>query len=170
MGTGDFDTGSVWKWFPLGVYSLSQAISAPRAPVIGVGPGTARMVRVDFASILLDYDGGDGNASGQLEISGDSPPPYYPFLNVAGYTPFYMETIDGIGTQIPSLMYQNKWLSQTSNPFYTAVPFTIWLVGESGLFAASTIAASVGLSDRGAPDPKPQGLSCSAGGGQLVSC
>jgi hypothetical protein len=133
MSQARFDTGQQYVWQPLVTNVAQQNASAAAFPVFNTGPDG--LYRVDYASVVLEYAGGDGRAFAELCIyfgTGIN----YPFLACA----CQHALADLTGT------WNNRAMEQISLPFMLPSGFAIMLRGGTSDGSGSTITGTVAIS------------------------
>lgn len=141
---GRFDTGTEWLWRPLGTFHWGQNVAAGQHTIVTVAPSTfGNWVRVDYASVNLDFSPLDLTAMGQLVLElADST--YVPFLSVTA-------RVDSGVADVPT--YGLAFSEQLSLPFVLGFAAHIAIRGQAGGLNDSTIAGTVSLSGAYGPPP-----------------
>lgn len=136
MSTARFDAGQGFVWIPEGPYALQQNIAATPAPILVTTPSSPDVWRIDYASLVLDYHGGDARTECNMGLNFHGTSPNYPFLAVSAYH----DILD------PSGEYDNRHIAQLTLPFYVPQDVYIMLWGGSQVGGGSQITGTVGLS------------------------
>jgi hypothetical protein len=145
ISEGRFDTGIQWIWRPAGIFHLGQNVAASQATIVTVALSTfGTWVRVDWASVNIDFSVLDVTAMAQLVIDFDDET-YVPFLSVSAWIDSNIDIeVAGVGVSTP--VYPLSRTKQTSLPFVLGRPVHIALRGQHGGLGDSTIAGTVALS------------------------
>jgi hypothetical protein len=132
-----FDSGHDFAWYPVGTFHHGQNVNAAQTTIATLGLTTMGLwIRVDYASVNIDFSVLDVMAMGQLVMDfGDEV--YVPFLSIAAEITLYE-------TEIP--IYPFSKTAQLALPFIIAPGAHIALRGQSGGLGDSTIAGTVSLS------------------------
>jgi hypothetical protein len=112
MSNAQFDGGHQLRWFPQGsVYGVLNVNTGPVVMAV-LNPAAIGIIRIDYASVVLDYHVSDDNASASigLYVGGDT----YPLVTCAGLPVTY--TIGPLATVSPYT--QERAGTQLSNPLY----------------------------------------------------
>jgi hypothetical protein len=144
VGTGTFDAGHELVFHPIGVNSATQNVAAASALVMDLNPAAFagyNLIRVDWASVLLEFDPTDLDAEAQLCFVYPLVPATIPFLSASAH----IETAGVTLTWLPGVS------TQLLLPFYNQSNIQVNLRGNSGGAHASTITGHVAISGAGVP-------------------
>lgn len=127
--------GGSYMWRPLGTFGKSTGIASSAVAIAGFTTAIDGLYRIDHAVLIIDYHQGDLDCSCDM-LMNSSDDAMIPFLSVSASP---KSTADAPYSD-------NRWMAQLANPFYVSGNFGIFIQGESALLSASTIWATVGIS------------------------
>jgi hypothetical protein len=133
-----FDTGHDLQWLPAGLYSVGLNIAAGPSLVCGFASTDGRLyVRVDWASVNLDFSVLDLQATAQLIYGTGAISTWIPFLSVSAHV---MTTVADAPIIDPAVS------AQLTQPIYSAAVGGIGIRGAGAALGDSTMSATVSLS------------------------
>lgn len=130
----------IYNWVPFGTFQLATGIASSWVAISSFSTTLGKAYRIDQAMLIIDYHQGDLDCSCDMALDPGSGTKI-PFLSVSA-SPISPADVP---------YSNNRWMVQLANPFIVGGNFGIFIQGESALLSASTIWATVSISQAWPP-------------------
>jgi hypothetical protein len=142
VSNAPFDAGHDRHWHAIDTYFCSGPVNQPQFTVATLDLTDFAVIRVDAATVILEYAVSDGTASGQLMIQHLAFGLETLFLTAAADPETYL-----VGSTPTASPYgQERICAQLAHPFYVTTSAAIYLSGHGTSGSASNVYATVSLS------------------------
>lgn len=142
MSNAPYDGGHSLRWVPQRTVSLEVNVGDPVASMVTLDAAALGYIRIDYASLVLDYHVSDFNASGTMALYYPTSGFTVPFLAVAGLPITY--TAAGIALVSPYAA--ERVCEQLSNPFIVTDTVNVYLYGHGADGTSSNVGGTISFS------------------------